>query len=146
MRIHYSNEILKPAEVVFPWIAEPVKAMEWQKNVKGGEIITKSPEVIGTTFREEIEEDGKKLEMEGVITNFIENKKIDFHLESKIHIVDISYSIEGYDKKSIMLIDAKIKWKFPMNIMSFLFGNRIKKRIINQLESEFLELKNICER
>jgi hypothetical protein len=35
MRIMYENEILKPPKAVFPWIAEPEKAIQWQKNVKG---------------------------------------------------------------------------------------------------------------
>ena len=34
MRINYNIEISKPAEEVFLWIAEPEKAMQWQKNVK----------------------------------------------------------------------------------------------------------------
>ena len=75
MRITYANEILKPPEFVFPWIAEPDKAMQWQKNVKGGEIILSKPEVVGTTFKEEMEEDGNSLEMYGVITQFIERIK-----------------------------------------------------------------------
>ena len=34
MRIIYANDICKSPEVVFPWIAEPNKAIQWQKNVK----------------------------------------------------------------------------------------------------------------
>ena len=79
MRITYANEILKPPEFVFPWIAEPEKAMGWQKNVKGGEVIIKRPEVVGTTFKEEIEEGGNSLVMYGVITKYIRNQIIEFH-------------------------------------------------------------------
>ena len=71
MRIIYENEILRPPEIVFPWISEPEKAMKWQKNVKGGEIVINKPEIIGTTFNEVIEEDGKSLEMYGIITKYI---------------------------------------------------------------------------
>jgi hypothetical protein len=48
MRIQYSKEILKSPEIVFPWIAEPKKAMKWQKDVKEGEIIINTPEIVGT--------------------------------------------------------------------------------------------------
>ena len=145
MRITYANEILKPPEFVFPWIAEPEKAMQWQKNVKGGEVIVNRPEVIGTTFKEEIEEGGNSLEMYGVITKFIRNQIIEFHLESKIHKLDVSYSVEELNKTTKIIVDARIKWKFPINLLSIFIGNKMKKGIAEQMESEVLELKRICE-
>ena len=145
MRITYANEILKPPEFVFPWIAEPDKAMQWQKDVKGGEIIVSKPEVVGTTFKEEMEEDGNSLEMYGVITQFIRNQIIEFHLESKIHEVDVSYSLEGIDKATKIMVDARIKWKFPLNLLRIFIGNKMRKGIAEQMEREILELKRICE-
>ena len=145
MRITYANEILKPPEFVFPWIAEPDKAVQWQKNVKGGEVIINRPEVIGTTFKEEIEEGGNSLEMYGVITKFIRNQIIEFHLESKIHKLEVSYSVEELNKTTRIVVDARIKWKFPINLLSIFIGNKMKKGIAEQMESEILELKRICE-
>ncbi len=110
MRIIYGNEILKPPEVVFPWIAEPDKAMQWQKNVKGAEIIINKPEVVGTTFKEEIEEGGNSLEMRGVVTRFIKDQLVAFHLESKMHKVDVSYSLEGVNRTTRVTVDASINW------------------------------------
>jgi len=144
MRITCATEILKPPEVVFPWIAEPDKAMQWQKNVKGGEIIVNKPEVVGTTFKEEIEEDGKSLEMDGMITKFVRNRMIGFRLESKIHRVDVSYSVEG-NETTKMTVDARINWKFPLNLLSIFIGNKMKLSITEQMEAEILELKRICE-
>ena len=145
MRITYETVILKPPEFVFPWIAEPDKDMQWQKNVKGGEVIIDRPEVIGTTFKEEIEEGGNSLEMYGVITKFIRNQIIEFHLESKIHELDVSYSVEELNKTTKIIVDARIKWKFHMNLLSLFIGNKMKKGIAEQMESEILELKRICE-
>lgn len=145
MRITCVNEILQPPEIVFPWIAEPDKAMQWQKNVKGGEVLINRPEVIGTTFKEQIEEGGKTLEMQGVITRYIENQIIEFHLESKIHELDVSYAVEALNQNTKMTVDASISWKFPMNLMSVFIGNKMKKGIAEQMESEILELKRICE-
>jgi uncharacterized protein YndB with AHSA1/START domain len=145
MRITYANEISKPPEFVFPWIAEPEKAMQWQPNVKEGEILINMPVVVGTTFKEVVEEGGGSLEMEGVITKFVRDQLIEFHLESKIHQVDVSYSLEGLNNHAKITVDARIHWKFPMNLLSLFTGNRMKKGIADQLESEILELKRICE-
>ena len=51
MKITTSIDILSKPENIFPWVAQPDKAMRWQKDVKGGEIIKETPEKIGTTFK-----------------------------------------------------------------------------------------------
>lgn len=145
MRIHSSSEILRPPEIVFPWIAEPEKAMKWQQNVKGGEIVIHKPEVIGTTFQEVIEEDGNSLEMHGVITNYVLNRLIEFHLESRMHVVDVSYSVDEMDSHTKLTIDARIKWKFPVNIISLFRGSQMQNELIKQMELEVMELKRLCE-
>lgn len=145
MIISYENVITEPPEVVFPWIAEPEKAMTWQKDVKGGKILVNEPEVVGTTFKEFVKEDGNTLEMYGTITKHVVNEIIGFHLESKVHEFDIIYSLEELDGKTKFRIDADIRWKFPMNIISLIIGKRIEANLVEKLESETLELKKICE-
>ncbi len=145
MKVNYSIEILKPPAEVFPWLAEPEKAKQWQGNVKGGRILENRPEVVGTKFIEVIEEDGKSLEMQGIISKYVKNRNIGFALESKIHKVDVDYIIELHGDNSILMIDAKIKWKFPMNIISIFLGKKMREGITKQIESECSELKRICE-
>jgi hypothetical protein len=145
MRISFSIDISQKPEEVFPWIAEPEKALLWQKGVKKGEIIQERPEKIGTTFREVMEEDGNHLEMSGVITGYIHNQLIAFHLKSKIHKVDVRYSIVGNPEKSTITMESRIYWKFPMNVLSIIIGRKIQEKILRQVEAEFLELKRLCE-
>ena len=145
MRVAYENVISKPPEVVFPWIAQPEKAMKWQKNVKGGEIVLSKPAVVGTTFKETIEENGRSLEMHGSITQYVENSIIGFHLDSKIHSVDVSYSVQDVKGRTKVNVAAVIRWKFPMNIVSLFVAKKMERNLVGQLESEVLELKRICE-
>jgi hypothetical protein len=51
MKITLSVDIACQPEELFPWIAEPEKAMLWQKGIKGGEILHEKPEKVGTTYR-----------------------------------------------------------------------------------------------
>lgn len=145
MRITYENEILKPADIVFPWIAEPEKAMKWQKDVKSGEIFVSRPEIVGTTFKEVVEEGGNTLEMYGTITKYIKNQIIGFHLASRIHALDVSYSLEEINRATKISVEALIDWKFPMNIISLFIGKKMEKGLVTKLEAEILELKRICE-
>jgi len=145
MEISTSIDISCNPEEVFSWINKPDKAMRWQKGVKSGEIIKETSERIGTTFKEEMEENGKSLVMFGEITNYIHNQLISFHLESKIHSVYVDYSVSGDNNLSKVKVDSKIKWKFPMNIMSLFIGHKIKANILRQTISELTELKQLCE-
>jgi hypothetical protein len=63
------------------------------KGIKDETIIKETKERIGTTFKEVLEENGKSLEMTGVITDYQQDKLMAFHLESKVHNVDFIYSI-----------------------------------------------------
>ena len=145
MEINTSIDISSKPEEVFSWINNPDKAMRWQKGVKSGEIIKETSEKIGTTFKEELEENGKSLVMFGEITDYVPNKLISFHLESKIHNVYVNYSVVGDPNRSTVKVDSKIKWKFPMNIISLFIGHKIKANILRQTLSELTELKKLCE-
>jgi uncharacterized protein YndB with AHSA1/START domain len=145
MKFSTSIDINSKPEKVFPWINEPDKAKLWQKGIKSGEIIKETPEKIGTTFRETMEENGKSLEMFGKITDYIPNKLISFHLESKIHKVQVYYSIKGETEKSTVLINTTINWKFPISIIFLFIGFKIKAKILDQTKFELLELKRLCE-
>ena len=145
MTLDCSIEILRSPEVVFPWIAEPKRAMKWQKNVKGGEVIVSTPQVVGTTFTETLEEDGSELVMEGTITDYAADRLIAFHLSSRIHEFDVSYALEATERGVRVSISAVIRWKFPMNVVTALTGKRFEKRLTRQLDSELRELKAMCE-
>ena len=146
MRVTCESLISKPPEIVFPWIAEPEKAMKWQKNVKGGEVLVSKPGMVGTTFRETMEEeDGRSLVMHGTITEYAENRAIGFHLESRIHAVDVRYSVEEIDRQTRISVVADIRWKFPLSIVSLLAGKKMQQNLATELQSEVLDLKCICE-
>lgn len=146
MKIHYAIELSCEPDEVFTWIDNPEKAMLWQKGVKKGEIIKETPEKIGTTFIEEMEDNGNSLEMRGVITGYIRNKMITFQLESKIHKLEVCYSVTGKDGSSVVTVESNIHWKFPMNIMSIILGRKIKEGIMKQTGIELAELKRLCEK
>ena len=146
MKIKVSIDISSSPNEIFAWIDNPDKAMYWQKGIKTGEIIKETAEKIGTTFREELEENGKSLIMYGEITDYVPNKLISFQLESKIHSVYVIYSVVGNANKSTVSADSTIRWKFPMNLISLIIGHKIKTNIIKQTESELTELKKLCEK
>ncbi len=144
MRIACEILIARAPESVFPWIADPGKAMRWQKNVKGGEIIVSTPDMVGTTFTETIEENGRSLDMRGEITEYARNSRISFHLESRIHVVDVSYCVDAVDGQTRVSVLASIGWKFPMTFVSLFLGKRMEREMASQMDGELQDLKRLC--
>jgi len=59
MKLKYSIDINCTPEQLWYWLGTPERAMVWQTNVSKTEIIEETPNMIGTTFRETIEENGR---------------------------------------------------------------------------------------
>lgn len=145
MKIEAEVRIKCRPEEVFKWIDEPSKAMLWQKGIKSTEVITLMPGKTGTTFREIMEEDGKRLEMSGTITGFTPGRMISFQLESRIHKICAIYTVTGNKDVSEVKVESSIHWKFPMNMITLVFGTKIKSKILEQTHIELSELKQLCE-
>ena len=145
MEIASSIDINSTPEIVFEWLANPEKAMQWMTSVSSGEILHETPEKIGTTFREVVEDEGGSLEMHGMITGFEAGKMIAFHLESRVNIVDVKYRVEPTPGGVRLDYRANVKWKFPVNMISIFVGKKMKQNILAQLQDELKSLKNLCE-
>jgi hypothetical protein len=146
MRISTSVEIHCRPEVVFSWLDQPEKAKVWMKSVSKTEIISETPGRVGTTFKETVEETGEGLDMEGEITGYELNRSITFHLQSKIHSLDVTYLVEQQGEFVRLSIDSDIHWKFPVNIISLFMGIKMKAAILSQTSEELNALKELCEK
>jgi len=145
MKIASSIDIKSSPEIVFGWLENPEKAMQWMTSVSSGEILHETPDRVGTTFREVVQDEGGSMEMHGMITGFESDKSIAFHLESRVNIVDVEYRVEKIDEGARLDYEANIKWKFPVNIISIFLGKKMMQSILAQLQDELNKLKELCE-
>ncbi len=145
MKITAETTIAKPPEEVFPWIAEPENARKWQPGVKETEILAATPDRIGTTFRETVEEDGGALDMEGTITEFVPDRLIGFQIRSRVHDFAVRYRVEAEGRNTKVSIEADIRWKFPMNLVVLFAGRKMEAELRKQMQEELSGLKNYCE-
>lgn len=146
MKIINKIEINTSREKVFCWLEDPDRAKQWMTSVTKSEIVNKTPNKVGTTFKEYIEEDGNGIEMEGIITEFIPNKEFAVHLESKVNLVDVSFVLNENENITTLNQYVEMRFKGMLKILSVFMRNSIKKKIAKQLEREFAKLKELCER
>jgi carbon monoxide dehydrogenase subunit G len=146
MRISNSVLIQNTPEEIFYWLEDPGRAMEWMSSVSKTEIIQEVPGMVGTTFREYIEEEGRGTEMRGVVTEFMPGRRMAFHLEGDYNTVEVSYSLEEKGEATLLSQEAEIRFKGLLGIFSLILGSTFKKKLISQSQSELARLKELCER
>lgn len=146
MKISCTIDINSTPEQVWYWIGTPERAMVWQTGVSKTEIVQETPDVIGTTFRETVEENGRGVEMHGVVTDYKENKLLAMHMDSKYHSVDVEHCLEEIENRTRLTRNATIRFKSFMKVFSILIGPAFKKKIVDQSQKEFAKLKELCER
>lgn len=145
MKLQYAVDLKTTPEKVWYWLSNPEKAMMWQTNVTKGDILKQTPNMIGTTFRETIEEDGRSTEMEGVITDYRENEVLAMHLSGKYNVVDVEWCIEARGENTRLVAYFDTRFRSFIRILSTLFRPVFKKKILEQLQVEFAKLKELCE-
>jgi hypothetical protein len=145
MEITHSIVIESNVESLWKWLGNPENAKVWMESVSKTKYIHKTPNMIGTTFRETVVDEGGELELEGVVKDYHENERIAFHLKSRIHEVDVEYSITDIGDAVRLDVSTDIRWKFPMNILSVFTGSKIKQQIVESSSREFQKLRELCE-
>ena len=146
MKISYTMDIDCTPEKVWYWLGTPERAMVWQTNVSKTEILEETPNMVGTTFRETIEENGRGVEMFGVVTDYKENQSLAMHLSGKYNVVDVEWHIEGMEEHTRVTLNSDIRFRSFLRVVSIFMRPVFKKNIMRQLQEEFARLKELCER
>lgn len=133
-----------PAEV-FPWLEDPECGKRWMASVAGGDFIQKTPEKVGSTFREYVEEGGRRIAMLGVITDYRANECFAVHLESDRHVADVRSTLAGNLGITRLTQQIELRLKGFSKIASIFLRPVIKKSIESQSRKEFATLKRLCE-
>jgi uncharacterized protein YndB with AHSA1/START domain len=145
MKISYTIDINNTPEEVFHWLNNPERAMAWMSSVSKTELLHETTDMVGTTFREIVEENGQWTELHGVVTDYRPNQLIAFHLSGKFNVVDVEYRLEEIESRTRLTQNATIRFKSFMKVLSILMGPMFKKKIMDQLQKEFAKLKELCE-
>jgi hypothetical protein len=146
MKLTYTIDINSTPEKVWYWLGTPERAMVWQTSVSKAEILQETPNMIGTTFRETIEENGRGVEMHGVVTDYRENQVLAMHSEGKYNVVDVEWRLDEMGERTRLTLNSNIRFKSFIRVLSILMRPVFKKKILGQLQGELARLKELCER
>lgn len=140
MKVVNRLEINTKPEKVFYWLEAPDRAMKWMTSVTRTEIIKETPDRVGTTCREYVEENGRGTEMRGVFTEFVSNERFAVQLEGDFNAVDVNFILNEKGDMTELTQNVELRFKGLLKILCLFLGSSIKKKILSQTESEFARL------
>ena len=146
MKVTCFIDINSGPEKVWYWLATPERAMTWQTGVSSTEVLQRTPCVVGTTFRETIEEGRHAVEMQGIVAGYQEEQLLAMHLSSAYYTVDVEWRIEKAGEHTRLTVNSDICFRSPVKVISFFMMPVFRKRILRQLAGELARLKELCER
>ncbi len=145
MKITLAIDIDRPPDRVFPWLAEPERAMAWMSSVSRTEILHRTPELVGTTFRETVADERGSTELRGVITACRPDRLLAFRLEGAFNDVDVAYHLEDDRNGTRLTMRAEVRFKGLVKWLSLLLGPVFKRKVMRQTAKELSALKRLCE-
>jgi uncharacterized protein YndB with AHSA1/START domain len=145
VKIELAIDIHATPEEVWYWLGDPERAKSWMTSVGRTEYIIRTPELIGSTFREYVQEDGCGTWMSGEIRAYVPNRDMAFHLEGDYNIVEVAFSLEESGGITRLTQTANMRFKGLLRLASLVSGRAIKGNIARQSLSELAALKALCE-
>ena len=112
-----------PASMVFLWLEDNDRLMKWVPNLVEDEAISETPDKVGSKFRQVFDERGKKMEMVGEITEYVENERMRVAMVGDMFDLDLDYTfVEEDAAKTHLTQNTRIKFKGFIKLFTPIFA------------------------
>ena len=119
MKTQTRTRINAPASTVFLWLDDTQRLKQWVPNLAVDEVITDTPEKVGSQFRQVFLENGREMEMTGEITAFVENEQMRVNMAGKMFNLDVEYILTAVsDAQTDVTQNTQIQFKGLMKIFA----------------------------
>lgn len=133
----------RPMEEVFKLTNERVP--EWSIVVIEEERDEQTPGVVGSTFRTVTEDHGKKMEFQGIVTEYLVPTFSAVKLTGDAFDIEVEYTFENIDGKTRVTQDSDVSGKGFLKLFFLLFGWAMHKANCKAAQDEMESLKRFCE-
>ena len=137
-----SIEIDRPIDEVFTYTNE--KVAEWSLTVVEDEVI-EDKNGVGTTFLCVTEENGRRMEFQGIVTLWEPPTRSAIKLTGKVFDIEAEYRFEDLNGRTRVTQESTVSGKGFVKIMFFLFGWFMNKQGCKAVQNEFESLKQKLE-
>jgi hypothetical protein len=143
--MHSTGSIVidRPIDEVFKLTNEYVA--EWSIVVVEEERDEQTPDVVGSRFRTVTEDHGRKMEFQGVVTDYDVPTYSAVQLTGDAFDIKAEYTFEDLDGKTRVTQNSDVQGKGLFKVFFFLFGWAMKKSSCKAAQDEMESLKQFCE-
>jgi hypothetical protein len=139
-----SIEIDRPIEQVFEFTTE--HTAEWSLVVVEDEVLTETPDGVGSTFRVLTEDRGRKMEFQGVVTHHQPPTASSVNMVGKQFDIFAEYTFEDLGGRTRVNQRSVVTAKGFMKIVFIFMGWMMKKSSCDAAQKEFDNLKRLLEK
>lgn len=138
-----SIEIERPIDEVFRLTNEHVA--EWSIIVVEDEVLEEQPGGVGTTFRTVTEDNGRRMEFQGVVTRHDPPHASAVQLTGEMFDIETEYTFEDLGGRTRVTQGAQVTGKGFFKWFMFLFGWLMNRSHCKATGNELNNLKKFCE-
>ncbi|NQU50585.1 MAG: SRPBCC family protein [Planctomycetes bacterium] len=139
-----SIEIDRPIEQVFEFTLDHTP--EWSLVVVENEVLTETPDGVGSTFRVLTEDRGRKMEFQGVVTYHQPPTASSVNMVGKQFDIFAEYTFEDLGGRTRVCQRSVVTPKGFMKLVFMLLGWMMKKSSCDAAEKELANLKALLEK
>ena len=145
MKSSYSIDIEAKPEHVFHWMDDAQRVMQWVPNLIENEDLQITPEKVGSTFRQVYLENGRRMEMFGVVTAHEPNRRIRVEITGTSFDLDVDYRLDDLGGRTRVTQDTEVSFKGFLKVIGVIMMPLLKKSSQKQQEDSFAKLKQLSE-
>lgn len=142
----YTIEIDAARPDVFAFLDDPDNLKDIVPNLVDQGVIQETPEKVGTTFWHEYEEKGRRMKMQGVVTEHEEPESMAVALDGAFFALEVRYRLaELGPNKTALTQDSKARFKHIFKLMGLLMGKKMKADGERVQAENFARMKQLIE-
>ena len=142
MKTEFTIDIDRPRAEVFAFLDDPENLPKIVPTLIDQGVIEETPEKVGTTFWHVYEEEGRKMKMTGVVTEYAEPERMAVSLDGAMFRLKVDYRFEELGPNSTRLIQcAESEFKHVFKLFGLLFKKKVKEM---ECEGEKAQAENFA--
>lgn len=146
MRNTATIDIDAPPATVFKWIHDADLNKQWLPNLVESTIVHSEPGMVGNRFHQVYLENGRRMEMDGVVTAYEQDRYLACEITGPFHLT-VDYRLDNLGGRTRVTQNSEIRFKggVLMKLIGALMGPVMRKMSQKNSGNAFRKLKQLAE-